>query len=55
MVKELLKHNANIEEKDNSGWTPLIWAIFLNYSIIFLMIHLFFIYTLSNQIKLKFF
>jgi ankyrin repeat protein len=34
VVKELLNRGANIEEKDNDGYTPLIWGIFLNYSII---------------------
>ncbi len=34
VVKELLKRGANIEEKDNDGYTPLILGIFLNYSII---------------------
>jgi len=34
VVKELLKRGANIEEKDNAGWTPLIYGIFLNNSII---------------------
>ncbi len=30
MVKKLVKYNADIETKDNSGWTPLIWGIFIN-------------------------
>jgi ankyrin repeat protein len=34
VVKELLDRGANIEEKDNDGWTPLIIGIFLNNSII---------------------
>jgi hypothetical protein len=34
VVKELLDKGANIEEKNNVGWTPLICGIFLNYSII---------------------
>ncbi len=29
MVKELLDRGANIEEKNNDGWTPLFWGIFL--------------------------
>ncbi len=29
MVKELLNRGANIEEKDNDGYTPLISGIFL--------------------------
>ncbi len=29
VVKELLNSGANIEEKDNYGYTPLIWGIFL--------------------------
>jgi ankyrin repeat protein len=33
VVKELLNRGANIEEKDNNGWTPLIWGVFLNSSI----------------------
>jgi ankyrin repeat protein len=34
VVKELLNRGAYIEQKDNSGMTPLICGIFLNYSII---------------------
>ncbi len=34
VVKELLDRGANIKQKDNIGWTPLIWGIFLNNSII---------------------
>ena len=30
IVKELLNKNANIEAKDQDGWTPLMWGIFLN-------------------------
>jgi hypothetical protein len=30
VVKKLVKYNADIETKDNSGWTPLIWGIFIN-------------------------
>ncbi len=29
VVKELLDRGANIEEKDNDGYTPLIYGIFL--------------------------
>jgi ankyrin repeat protein len=29
VVKELLNRGANIEEKNNDGWTPLICGIFL--------------------------
>ncbi len=44
VVKELLDRGANIEEKDNDGWTPLIAGIFLqlfnhfNWFIYFLII-----------------
>ncbi len=34
VVKKLLERGANIEEKDKFERTPLIWGIFLNYSII---------------------
>jgi ankyrin repeat protein len=27
VVKELLNRNADIEAKDNDGWTSLIWGI----------------------------
>ena len=30
-LKELFKRGANIEAKDNNGYTPLILGIFLNY------------------------
>jgi hypothetical protein len=29
VVQELFHRGANIEEKDNNGWTPLIFGIFL--------------------------
>jgi ankyrin repeat protein len=31
VLKELLKHNADIEVKDKNGNTPLINGIFLNF------------------------
>jgi ankyrin repeat protein len=30
VVKELLKHNTDIDSKDSQGKTPLHWGIFLN-------------------------
>ena len=35
IVKELLNKNANIEAKSNTGYTPLMFGIFLNELFIF--------------------
>ena len=35
IVKELLTRNANIEAKDENGWTPLMIGILLNGFFIF--------------------
>jgi ankyrin repeat protein len=52
VVKELLDSGANIEEKDNLGWTPLIWGIFLQLLNHFkLFIYFLFIASFNGHIK----